>query len=84
MAHESNDEKYALVFLHTFELTPGEVEVEQLSYQSIPQWDSIAHLSLIMNLEEAFAISIDAEDVIEFGSYAKGKDILRKYDVELA
>ena len=76
-------EQYVDVFLRSFELETGSVDVEQLRYQSIPQWDSIAHLMLIMNLEEAFAISIDAEDVIDFSSYEKGKEILRKYHVDI-
>ena len=77
----TNRDLYKQVFTQSFEIDPEKVDVETLSYNSIVQWDSIAHMVLIMNLEETFAISIDAEDLIEFSSYEKGKEILKKYDV---
>jgi acyl carrier protein len=77
----TNRDLYKQVFIQSFEIDPEKVDVEMLSYNSIAQWDSIAHMVLIMNLEETFAISIDAEDLIEFSSYEKGKEILKKYDV---
>lgn len=55
--------------------------IQQLEYQSIPEWDSIGHLSLVANLEDAFGISIDIEDITELSSYVKGLEILSKYDL---
>lgn len=34
-------------------------------------------------MEDTFNISINSTDVILFNSYEKGKEILRKYDVEV-
>lgn len=56
--------------------------VDALAYQSIPQWDSLAHMTLIAKLEEAFGISIETEDVLDMSSVAIAKNILEKYDVK--
>lgn len=56
--------------------------VDKLEYNSIPEWDSIGHMSLISELEEKFKISIDTDDIIDFSSFSKGKEILQKYKVD--
>ena len=40
-------------------------------------------LALTTVLEDTFDIMLDAEDILELTSYTKGKEILRKYEVEL-
>lgn len=72
-----NSEKYVNVFIKTFEIALE--EAEKLKYQSIPQWDSVGHMSLITALEDAFDIMFDTEDIIEFNSYEKGKEILSSH-----
>ena len=56
--------------------------IENLEYNSIAEWDSIGHMSLISELEEKFKISIDTDDIVDFSSFAKGKEILKKYKVK--
>ena len=56
---------------------------EDLSYQSIQDWDSIGHLGLIAELEDVFDISLETDDIIDFSSYEKGKEILAKYGVRV-
>ena len=77
----TNKEKYTNAFCEAF---PGinEIDLPRLSYQSIPEWDSIGHLSLVVSLEESFNISMDMDDIIELSSFAKGMEILSKYDLE--
>ena len=75
------NEKYLNVFTETFNITAEEACT--LTYQNIPNWDSVGHMQLIMALEEAFDIILDTEDIIAFSSFEKGKEILKKYDVEL-
>lgn len=76
------EEKYQEVFRSVFEL-PIDHEVEKLEYQSITEWDSVGHMSLIARLEDEFSISLDIDDVIDFDGYVSGKGILQKYGVEL-
>lgn len=76
----TNLEKYNNTFIETFQIEAN--KLEGLEYQSITEWDSVGHMSLIAALEEAFDIMMDTDDIIDFSSYGKGKEILVKYDVE--
>ncbi len=69
-----NLEKYIKAFVESLEVEEG--TVEQLEYQSIAAWDSVGHMSLIAMLEEEFDIMMDTDDIIEFNSFEKGKQIL--------
>ena len=75
-----NKEKYDNSFLTALSIKK-EIIQNNLEYNSIPEWDSIGHMSLISELEQNFGISIETDDVIDFSSYEKGKEILKKYKV---
>ncbi|ABP61186.1 hypothetical protein [Enterobacter sp. 638] len=74
--------KYNAIFVETFEVS--EEILPTYKYQDTPSWDSVGHMSMIAALEEAFDIMLDTEDIIDFSSWEKGKEILNKYDVEVA
>jgi len=76
----TNLEKYEKAFTETFGM--GKDRLPDLKYQDIPHWDSVGHMSLIAALEEAFDIMFDTDDIIDFSSFEKGKEILKKYNVE--
>ena len=72
----TNIEKYKNAFVTGLEVS--EDKVEGLEYQSVDSWDSVGHMSLISSIEEAFDIMMDTDDIIEFSSYEKGMEILKK------
>lgn len=72
----TNLEKYNQAFIENFEVT--EEQLAGLKYQDVEAWDSVGHMGLIASLEEAFDIMMDTDDIIDFGSYEKGKEILAK------
>ncbi|WP_126428710.1 acyl carrier protein [Brevibacillus marinus] len=76
-----NIDKLKKAFTEALNL-PADSEIEGLTYNSIPEWDSLAHMALISHLDEAFDIMIDTEDIIELSSFEKAKQILAKYGVE--
>jgi acyl carrier protein len=55
--------------------------VDSLTYQSVPEWDSISHMILISQLEEDFNVSLETDDVIDLSSFAKAREILSKHGV---
>ena len=57
--------------------------LDELEYNSIPEWDSIGHMTLISELEENFKISIETDDIVDFSSFKKGKEILLKYKIKI-
>ncbi len=77
----SNLEKYNAIFKET--LNVSDDMLAGLKYQDVKEWDSVGHISLIGELEDTFDIEIDTDDIIDFSSYEKGKDILAKYDVQI-
>lgn len=78
----TNSEKYLNVFKEIFGI--GEKEAEALTYQAVAAWDSVGHMQLIAELESAFGIEMDTDDIIDLSSFEKGKEILKKYDVEFS
>ena len=70
-----NLEKYNNAFVQVFGSKVGK--------ETVDEWDSVHQLSLISEFEEAFDIMFDPEDIMEMTSYAKGKEILAKYGVNL-
>ena len=74
-------EKYNKVFIESLSITDS--ELEGLTYQSNVNWDSVGHMALISSFEEVFDIMIDTDDIIDFSSYEKGKEILRKYEIKI-
>jgi acyl carrier protein len=78
----SDLEKYQEVFVETFSVDVIDLN-QDFAYQSIVAWDSIGHMSLITALENAFDILIEMDDVIDFASFDRGREILRKYEIDL-
>ena len=76
----SNLEKYKSAFINSLSLIKN-VNLEKLEYQSITEWDSIGHMTLMSELENVFNISIDTDDIVDFSSFKKGQDILKKYKI---
>jgi acyl carrier protein len=56
---------------------------ENLKYNDIPEWDSIGHMSLVAALEDGYQISIDTDDIVEYSSFKKGVEILKKYKISI-
>lgn len=78
----TNLEKYDEAFMKSLSLEKPAL-TEKLVYQSVPTWDSVGHMSLIAALEEAFEIMMETDDIIDFNSYEKGKQILSEtYNVK--
>ena len=77
----SKIEKYLKCFTDTFEITND--QASNLEYQSIDNWDSVGHMNLMGVIEEEFEIEMDIDDITDFSSFVKGKEILKKYGVVL-
>jgi acyl carrier protein len=77
----TNLEKYTNVFVECFGVSPDMLN-EQFVYQSVPSWDSVGHMGLIAALEDSFDIMMETDDIIDFSSYTKGIETLKKYNVQ--
>ena len=77
-----NLEKYNNAFVQVFGAKVEELN-DNYGKETVGEWDSVHQLSLIAEFEESFDIMFDPEDIMEMTSYAKGKELLAKYDVAI-
>ena len=77
----TNLEKYNEAFISSFNVE--EEALATLEYQGVKEWDSIGQMSLVSELEDAFDIEMETDDIVDFSSYEKGKEIMMKYGVKL-
>jgi acyl carrier protein len=64
------------VIASTFNISPS-VVTDVLAFNSIPQWDSLAHMELMLALEATYGVSIDEDRMIELTSVKKIREFLR-------
>lgn len=78
----TNLEKYNQAFIEVFAVEPSALN-ENFNKDIVEKWDSVHQLNIVALLEESFDIMFEPEDIMDLTSYEKGKEILRKYEVEL-
>lgn len=78
----TNLEKYNQAFIEVFAVEPSALN-ENFNKDAVEEWDSVHQLNIVALLEESFDIMFEPEDIMDLTSYEKGKEILRKYEVEL-
>lgn len=77
-----NREKYDDIFCAVFGVEKAALG-ESFTFKDTANWDSVAHLNLISELEDAFDVMFETEDILHYGSYLNGLNILKAYGVEL-
>ena len=75
-----NKQKYNYIFIKSLNIDKKKFS-EKLKYNDIPEWDSINHMTLMSGLEEGFNITMESDDIIDFSSFKKGIQILKKYKI---
>lgn len=75
-----NHQKLIQAFASALGIPPEQVN-DELTYDSIPQWDSVAHMALVAELETVFEVMIDTDDVLAMSSVAAARNILAKHGV---
>ena len=76
----TNLEKYNQIFAEIFAVDVSQLDAD-FDSQHVDGWDSVRQLSLTSSVEDTFDIMLDAEDIIDFNSYERGKAILAKYEI---
>lgn len=73
------EEKILEILKDTFELDSVD---ETCSQVTCPAWDSMGQLNLVAELEDAFDISLEPEEIGEMKSYEDIVEILKSKGVE--
>tara|TARA_E500000178_G_C17031587_1_gene760918 strand:- start:4524 stop:4766 length:243 start_codon:yes stop_codon:yes gene_type:complete len=78
----SSKNKYKEIFIKSLSINESNFS-EKLKYNDIPEWDSIGHMTLMSGLEDGFNITFETDDIVDFSSFTKGIEILKKYKVQV-
>jgi acyl carrier protein len=79
--HLSTADTLKNTFVQALGIAP-ETGTEQLVYRHIPQWDSMAHMILVQEIETAFNVMLSSDEVIDLSSYHKALEILAKHGID--
>jgi citrate synthase len=60
----------------TFRISRSAV-VDTLSFNAIPEWDSLAHMDLMLALEATYGVTIDEDRMLELTSVGAIREFLR-------
>jgi acyl carrier protein len=82
-AYVDNQQKLVAAFTTALGVDATAVS-DELTYNTIPEWDSTAHMILIAELENSFDVMLDTDDIIDMSSVGQAKVILQKYHVNFA
>ena len=77
-----NLQKYDECFIKVLDAKKEDLN-EDFNFGVVGNWDSLAHLNLIGEIEDTFGIMLETDDITHFGGYENGKKILAKYGVDL-
>jgi acyl carrier protein len=61
---------------------PMEQVVDDLTYNSIEQWDSVGHMTLVAGIETTFDVLLDTDDILNLSSVREAVTILRRHGVD--
>jgi acyl carrier protein len=74
-------EKLRALFADVLEVESSMIP-DNLAYSGIPEWDSVAHMAIIAEIEDVFDIMIDTDDVIGMSSFAIACDTVLRLQEE--
>jgi acyl carrier protein len=76
------DARFQKLFADTLNI-PVENITDELAFNSIPQWDSVAHMALVAAIDSEYNTMLETEDVIDMSTVGRTREILKKYGVEV-
>ena len=74
-------DRVAAIFEKTFGIEAGEFSLETVP-EDVLRWDSLGHMNLIMELEDAFNIHFEVDEITEMSSGGKIIEILKTKGVQ--
>ena len=75
------EEKLKRVLANIFNINIDEID-DATSVDSVPQWDSLKHLNLVLALEHEFNITLSTEQTVEILNYSLIKAVLGEHGIQ--
>ncbi len=79
----TNLEKYNKIVKSTLGAKDEELNDDVLVYNRYPNWDSVAHVDMVAELEDKFGVYFKTLDITGFSKYSLGIEILRGLGVDI-
>lgn len=67
-------EKYNDIFKKIFNVSDD--QLGSLAYKETPEWNSMAQIALVAELEDKFGVDFNTDEIFQLKSYVIGKDML--------
>jgi acyl carrier protein len=80
MCPASAEPRLAEAFRTALELPP-EVQLEQLAYGGHPHWDSVGHIALVAEIEDAYGVMLEPADVSALSSWPRAVELVERLEV---
>ncbi len=80
----TNLEKYNKILKRNLQATDEDLNDDVLVYNRFKRWESVRHVDMVADLEEAFCVFFETLDITSFSTYSKGIEILEKLGVDMS
>ncbi|MBY0547231.1 MAG: acyl carrier protein [Candidatus Obscuribacterales bacterium] len=77
----SQRDKLIEAYVEALEI-PKDSNFESLEFRSIKEWNSVAHIRLIAEIETMFDVMLSTDDVLNLSSFSKSIEILETHGVK--
>ena len=80
----TNLEKYNNILKRNLQVADEDLNDDVLVYNRYKKWESVRHVDMVADLEEAFGVFFETLDIASFSTYSKGIEILEKLGVDMS
>ena len=80
----TNLEKYNNILKRNLQAADEDLNDDVLVYNRYKKWESVRHVDMVDDLEEAFGVFFETLDITSFSTYSKGIEILEKLGVDMS
>ena len=77
---DNTDKKLKAILAKVLLIEESKVS-DEMSRKTVKEWDSMAHLMLVSEIESAFEVTMDDEDIMEIQTVADIKKTLQKLGI---
>jgi acyl carrier protein len=69
-------ERLAAIFEKVFGVEPADFSLDMVP-EDVLRWDSLGHMTLVMDVEDAFGVHFEVDEITEMSSARKIVELLR-------
>ena len=78
----SNEDQLRKCFREALAL-PSDTNIDSISYQANPLWDSVGHMRLVAAIETTFNIMFTTDQILDMSSFKKAGELVGQHGVSL-